>query len=420
MISLPPSQLTHLAAARFQAVNRQVDAVPLCRPEWELLLQCARTELETQHIERITGLLAQSLDWSLVLALGRWHRLLPLLYQNLTDLQQAPVPSKVWEYLEGYYHANAARNVILTKALLRILQALEAKNIPAVPLKGPVLAELIYHNLALREFGDLDIWIPKETVLEAIAILMAKGFCLADKLTDKQVQFLLESRGHNHLVLVGTGGHVVVELHWGLQPHFFLPTDADLWRRLTVISLKGVTIRTFTPEDWLMLLCIHGGKHRWAQLEWVCGLAELIHNQRELDWVLIIEQMSQTGTTRMLWLGLALAHELLGAPLPPPLRRCITADPVVDQLVATVKDSFAKAADDHRGPLERWLFYYRLLPHWTHHRRHLRWLAHQIVIPTTIEWKWLRLPNRLTFIYYLARPLRLLFKYSLNRYYVNK
>jgi hypothetical protein len=35
------------------------------------------------------------------------------------------------------------------------------------------------------------------------------------------------------------------------------------------------------PEDMLLFLCVHGGKHQWTRLAWICDVAEFIREAQE-------------------------------------------------------------------------------------------------------------------------------------------
>jgi len=64
------------------------------------------------------------------------------------------------------------------------------------------------------------------------------------------------------------GGGTVVGLHWRLAPDwFFFALDLEQLRpRLKVTSLGGVSVRTLSSEDLLLVLCAHGTKHCWERL----------------------------------------------------------------------------------------------------------------------------------------------------------
>jgi hypothetical protein len=64
------------------------------------------------------------------------------------------LPEAARHELSHFYAANSAKNQFLAGELLHILELFEAERILAVPFKGPVLASVLYRDLALREFAD--------------------------------------------------------------------------------------------------------------------------------------------------------------------------------------------------------------------------------------------------------------------------
>jgi hypothetical protein len=96
-------------------------------------------------------------------------------------------------------------------------------------------------------------------------------------------------------------------------------------------------VRSLAPEDLLLILCVHGAKHYWSRLGWICDVAALLRASPQLGWKRVIEQACQLGGKRMLALGLYLAHELLGASLPEVVWRWVQTDDVVPWLATQVR-----------------------------------------------------------------------------------
>ena len=86
------------------------------------------------------------------------------------------------------------------------------------------------------------------------------------------------------------------------------------------------------PEDLLFILCVHGGKHCWEYLVWLCDIAELIRCYPKLDWKQAIETASSLRARRILLLGLSLARNALGAEIPDWINATIDGDHVVNEL----------------------------------------------------------------------------------------
>jgi hypothetical protein len=130
--------------------------------EIELILCCSRTFLRPGDADKIQQLLGQQLDWEYLVRTASLHCVLTLLCQHLKAFS-ASVPRAAWDYLQSASQRNTRHNFQLTRELLKILKFLESHDIPVVPLKGPVLAASAYGNLALRQFGDLDVWFTNGT-----------------------------------------------------------------------------------------------------------------------------------------------------------------------------------------------------------------------------------------------------------------
>src|SRR5438128_870066 len=125
-------------------------------------------------------------------------------------------------------------------------------------------------------------------------------------------------RSHYDYAFRSDDGKSLVELHWGITPAYFsFALDFEgLWANVDTTFLGGREIPTFCPEDYLLLLAVHGCKHLWKQLNWIVDIAELVRVHRTLDWSRLIGQSEQRQCRRVLLLAILLAHDLLDAPVP--------------------------------------------------------------------------------------------------------
>jgi hypothetical protein len=65
-----------------------------------------------------------------------------------------------------------------------------------------------------------------------------------------------------------------------------------------------------------VILCVHGTKHVWERLGWICDVAELIRAHPAMDWQRVMALAKSSKSLRMVQLGLFLAHTVLQAELP--------------------------------------------------------------------------------------------------------
>jgi hypothetical protein len=399
------------------------------RPEVELLLCCARTHIDPETAERIRTLLQQDIDWAYLIQTAGRHGVIPLLYCNLNTTGPEAVPKTILNQLRSHFHTNALHNLFLTKELLKLLNLFETHDIKAIPFKGPILAASAYGNLALRQFCDLDILVHSKDFLRTKDLLISHDYQPAPTLQrylliDAQETIHIQSR--NDYTLIGNDGKVCVDLHQRITTrHFFsFPLDFErLWSRLQPVSLASTTVLNLRPEDLLLILCVHGTKHLWERLGWICDVAELVRAHQEMDWQQLMEQARKLGCERMLLLGLFLASEFLGAALPEAVHQRIQADSQSKSLVPHVhKRLFCEAGSPTEGfSFEQFSFHFTAMErlqdkvHYCVGSLYRYGLVPVIrfINPTFQDQQFLPLPRSLYFLYYLIRPIRLLGKIGL-------
>ncbi len=386
----------------------------LKRPEIELLLCCARTYIDFARAERIKILLKEDLDWDYLIQIALWQGVIPLLYSSLNSTCPQLVPTSRLAKLSKYFQINARNNLFLTGELLKLLNSFQAHSIPVIPYKGAILAAFAYDGkLGLRQFCDLDILIHERDILRTENLLISQGY---------QLQRQLSWEYH----FVHQDSQVNVDLHWGItQKERPFPLDFDyLWSRRQPITIAGKQVVNLQTEDLLIILCVQITKDCWQwkeQLAKVCDIAELIRVQPNIDWNYVIERSRILGSERMLFLGLVLAHNLLGTALPPEILSKIQTHPVVETLALQVCERLL-ITDGIRGndrppkylDLEKAVFYFRVRERWQDKVPYFMHLIHEAITPSIEDREFLPLHPSLSFLYYLIRPLRAVRKYGLN------
>ena len=378
--------------------------------ETELLLYCAharRDSLKDAHVEE---LLREDVKWESLIALAQQHSLAPLLYWQLRHFKPGVVPSSHLKNLRIGFYDNAARNLFLTEELLKIARLLETNDISLIPYKGPALAASAYENLSLRRFNDLDVIVRKKDVARAKEILVAEGYVPHRPLTNAQQAAVM--RTQHAIALINADRKIVLELHWNVAGERFSAQyePERVWQRLETVSVGGDTLAIFSAEDNLFALCVHGSKHLWERLAWVCDVAELIVSHEEIDWAMVMAQARASGSWRMLALGLLLAKEVFDAPLPAAVKQVVNADAVVRQLAEQIAENLFTKSGRHSGLLRNTLFNFRIRERW---RDRLDYCGF-ICSPTDADLAAVPLPAPLGFLYYLLRPLRLAYKTGRN------
>lgn len=377
-------------------------------PGVELLLSCARTRPDAERIAQLAG---GGIDWPHLVRLGALHEVTPLVYHSLRAACWPAVPTAIQEKLHEYSLANARRSLHLAGELLRLAELFEAHKIPMAPFKGPVLAASAYGDLGLREFVDLDLLVRDHDVARGRQLLIEQGYKPQFILTEAQESAFL--RYACEYVLSREQDRVMVELQWQFVPRYFTfcfdPTE--LWQRMMTVPFGSRRILSLPPEELLLYLCVHGAKHGWIQLKWVCDVAESVRASGNLDWGLLFEQARRSGSERMLALGLCLATDLLGARIPQEVAGRVRADWVAQRLAGEVRQRLSSEEGGATG--------YRLALFHLRSRERLkdraRYCFRLLTTQTVFDWQFVPLPRTLWFLYYFLRPFRLVNKYWRER-----
>ena len=385
--------------------------------ERELLLCCARTNASSQVVARLRELAggagskeepagSAEVDWEYLFQLARRHALIPLLYLQLSREGADLIPSSFLAKLKTQYEENYARNIILTDELCRLLDIFNERGVEAIPYKGPALALFAYGDLGLRRFVDLDVIVKKSDVPHARDLLLREHYNLSKPLTRSQQDLLLRTQ-HN-LQFAKDNRRILLELHWEVAPHLFASSvqEDNLWQNLTTIKLNDHELNALSAEDLLFSLCVHGSRHLWERLGWICDVAEIIAHH-ELNWDALLQKAAAADNERMLLLGLYLAQKLLHANLPSEIQRCCAADARLEPLAANIGEHLFNGAT-HVPATSREIFKYNLRVRKSVAAR-ARYLVHMLR-PTDRDVGTHLMPARFTFAYYLTRPFRLFFK----------
>jgi hypothetical protein len=370
------------------------------RAEYQLLLDCARLAPAEDRRLRMNNTIECGIDWQLFLRTAQRHEMLPVAYLRLSETGVTAVPPTVISSLRRSFQETTWRNTLLAGELIRVLELLASHGINAVPFKGPVLAALAYENVAMRQFGDLDLLVRPHERVRTRDLLLGDGYTMYDGWSH------IHELNHEY-TLVGNRGGVRVDVHWKLFPRAVLPVEPErLLQQLADVRIGDRTVRTFSPEDTLLILCVHADTHAWERLKWVSDIAQLVTTQSDLDWEKAVEIAGSAGSERLLFLGLRLAEDLLGVAAPEWVMTRARADQHVTRLAAMVSERLFESAPsevdaDRNKSVLQLMSRDRL---W-----HKLWLA---ATPNESDWAVMRLPRSLSPLYYVIRPFRLLGKYG--------
>ena len=305
--------------------------------------------------------------------------------------------------LRKAYERNIHKSLFLARELIRILDCLGELGIEVIPYKGVVLAELYYGDIALRQSGDMDLFVRRQDVAPIKRAVRDLGYTPRLLIPADAEQDYIAS-GYEY-TFDSSAGKNLLELQWALQPHFYA-VDFDmqgLFERSRNVTVAGRVMKTPSPEDLLLILSVHAAKHVWGRLIWLRDIAQIL-KQEELNWNWIQSQSRKLGIAQIVHITLVLADRLLGTSIPPAVETAVREDKTAQRLAEQVAVSVAAGVTYEENKLS----YFRLMMCLRERRTdRLRFLARLTFTPGPGEWEAICLPKPLFPLYRLVRLARL-------------
>ncbi|MGC1424196.1 MAG: nucleotidyltransferase family protein [Terracidiphilus sp.] len=334
---------------------------------------------------------------------ARQHGVLPMLYSELVA-NSAVVPAEALEFARFEFERNAFHCVANAAELLQVLNEFEKAGIAAMPFKGVVLGASAYGDMTARTAGDLDVLIYYRDLLPATRILKARGYELKTKvLEDGSPE--AENYFEYHFERADDG--MVLELRWKLeltQPRYRHELGMDwVWPRRRTVKLAGADVASFDAVSDLLMLCMHGSKHVWSRLVWICDVAKRLESEPALDWNFARQEAKRVGLWRCLALGVLLARRVAGAKVPADVLKGFEGDPWARNLAEFLEEHILK--EPARMPAG-WLPYNLQILGFRDRARVV--LSPGILRPGARDRAVVKLPKALEPLYYVIRPLRIL------------
>ncbi len=233
-------------------------------PEQELtLLLAGTTSLRERRRERLLRLAAAA-DADALEAFLRHVGVLALLGRRLEQLVGDALPDGFRARIEAHV-ADAQRQGVAQELLtVRLLAALEAAGVRALPLKGPLLGERLHGDAGARLSADVDVLVAHEQLAHAEQVVRGLGWRLEPPREpgDAATPVL-------HERLVHPQGLPDVELHW--RVHWYEARfSAELLARSAAGADGWLVPR---PDDELAMLLLLYARDGFAGLRLACDVA---------------------------------------------------------------------------------------------------------------------------------------------------
>jgi Uncharacterised nucleotidyltransferase len=222
-------------------------------------------QTDPRPIDLLVSLLSEPPDLSLLQDESSWNRI----KQHSGSYGVAPLvayavrshlspPERVW--CDRVLVDSWARHDAMLRQLEYVLGLLTDKGIPAIALKGPLLARRYYEPAFLRKPSmDLDLAVTEQDLGAACNVLVGAGY--------QQNAPIGEALALSHHVTLSHPSRPRVELHFRLSHQTLgIPVDQLFERTIPCRLPAGPEARVLGPADQLLHLVLHLAQSRFGTL----------------------------------------------------------------------------------------------------------------------------------------------------------
>jgi hypothetical protein len=279
----------------------------------DILLRCITAAISPEAKERLSSIIAGNVDWQYLLELTELHSITALIAHNLISHDfHGQIPKLYLDKLNQSYNANLYKNIIYSAELANILSVFNKHGLLVIPLKGTVLAELLFENPALRTIVDIDILVKPEALSQARSLLIEMGY---QQLIAPPKQTPHPFHGAPYYKEVSFP--IFLELHWNLADEKLLSVSMeDVWCRARPLKLSWGSPLVLSPEDTFLYMATKLSQEV-SGLKMLIDIAEVLKKyENTLDWNYIIESAHHWQIKPAIYFALKRAEDMFGAPVP--------------------------------------------------------------------------------------------------------
>ena len=168
-------------------------------------------------------------------------------------------PTEVRRELERRTRSSMARELVRAREIAQVLEALAARAVSPIILKGAALAHTTYDSPAMRPHVDTDLLIARDHVAIVRDTLAHLGYT-EPPMTDGELVFC-----QFQMTKVDAFGiHHVFDVHWKISTHTMfadLLTYTEMQADAVAIPALGPQARTTSAAHALLLACVHPVMH---------------------------------------------------------------------------------------------------------------------------------------------------------------
>ena len=177
--------------------------------EQNMIIALSRVTCTVKNKEEIIQLMKQKLNWFKILEYAIRHKVAPLMYKNLRDIELLKeIPYEIGRLLNTYYYATKERNIYLGEETKKFIKLCEESNVKCSILKGAYLIPCVYKDMGIRTTHDIDCLVSKSDKKIVTKIMNSMGYYQGEFSDDRKTFTPIDRK---------------IEILWNMRMHNFYP-----------------------------------------------------------------------------------------------------------------------------------------------------------------------------------------------------
>jgi hypothetical protein len=289
-----------------------LQGAPTDGTERKLLLACARHFLGTAQDAEALELIRRPLNWQRLFRNAEREGMSGLLHSEIQHLAQRHDLDLPYATRARALHHNFARNGAYLTELSMLREALGARGLQVIVLKGAALIERVYGgHLGLRPLSDVDLLIKASDLPFIDQALRQRGF-----------------HPDSPSSMFYTNGPLAFDLHTSLineervrRKGLAFSFDAEaIWQEASPLSDRDSTLLVLAAPPQFLHVVIHALKHSFSRLMWLVDLGLIA---RRVEWPELVDRARAAAALRPLAYGVCLLEALLRVDVAPSIRAAL-------------------------------------------------------------------------------------------------
>jgi hypothetical protein len=294
----------------------------------------------------------------------------------------------------------------------RLVNLFKQNGVTVIPYKGVTFANQYYGNLSLRESSDIDFLVPKHDISSIQELIYTDGYK-----SPPEYYYCKPSYHYNHSPSLDVNNDTKTQRNIHLEFHYHIISqdfgmcidNLQLMRNPASVNVSGKELNIPSNDaNCKIILTHHGLDDIWLSLKYYLDLAVICKSDESFDWNDILKFCREYGFYNNALVGFKNMESLLGIKSP------VNVGLAKEKLRLQILDVFFL----HDQYKERFLTKTLLR---IKSRDGLKWRSKMIwslfkrfLRPKDLDFKMFNLPRALYPLYYIIKPLRVFYRFTIG------